>query len=318
MKTKLLKILCIVAVVGLLVAFIFFAFRNKYHDEDLYNKIKDKQIIKHPYKSSGSPRLNDLRSPEDVVNPQFSGETKSLTKIPPVIPMKLFQTWHSKELPPKMQETVEKIKSNNPELEYFLYDEKDCRDFIKAHFPKDVGDAYNKLIPAAYKADLWRYCVLYIHGGVYVDIKYQCVDGFKFVDIMDREHFVLDTDPGHWKTDTHGIYNALIIAKPGNQLLLKCIQNIVHNTQTNYYGFNWLYPTGPGLLGELYFGNIYNNMSMIGNFDLVHANINKTAFVIYKNQLILQEYPEYRKEQTANQKHKPYGDLWKEHAIYSF
>jgi hypothetical protein len=158
---------------------------------------------------------------------------------------------------------------------------------------------------------------MYIHGGVYIDIKYKCVDGFKFIDIMNREHFVLDTNQGYWKPGTHGIYNALIISKPGNPLLLDAIQHIVHNTHTNYYGFSALYPTGPGLLGELYFGNIIENMSKIDDFDLAHANINKIAFIIYKNQIILQEYPEYRMEQRAKQKHKHYGELWKQRTIYT-
>jgi mannosyltransferase OCH1-like enzyme len=294
MKTKRVITVCIHILAVAFICFAIFMIHRKYQELYLHNIIKAKQIITNPYNRPSSPRL------------------------PTVIPMKLFQTWHSKELPPKMQENVESLKKHNPELEYFLYDDKECANFIKNNFSKDVVTAYNRLVPGAYKADLWRYCVMYIQGGVYLDIKYKCADGFKFADIMDREHFVLDTDPGNWKRGTHGIYNALIIAKPGNPLFLKCIQSIVRNTQTNYYGFNWLYPTGPGLLGELYFGNIHDNVSMAENFDLVHDNINKTALVIYKNQIILQEYPEYRMEQLAKQKQKHYGDLWKERAIYTF
>jgi mannosyltransferase OCH1-like enzyme len=278
-------------VVFLIICFLFYTFYERDPLLDLYTNVKSKQTISSLYYPPSQSK-------------------------PPVIPMKLFQTWHTKDLPPKMQENVQQIKKQNPELEYFLYDDADCIDFIKKYFPDEVVNAYNTLLPGAYKADLWRYCVMYIHGGVYIDIKYHCVDGFKFIDIMDREHFVLDR-PNHWKPGTHGIYNALIISKPGNPLFINCIQSIVRNTQTNYYGFNWSYPTGPGLLGELYFGNIYNNTSMLDNFDLVHDNINQTAFIIYKNQIVLQAYPEYRKEQRTNQKHKHYGDLWRQRSIYT-
>jgi len=292
MKNETLMKVGIYISVFFIICILIYFFYDKDTPNDLYSNVKSKQIIKHPYfPQSSSPKSK-------------------------IIPMKIFQTWYTKDLPPKMQENVQNIKKHNPELEYFLFDDNDCVNFITEHFPKEVVDAYNTLLPGAYKADLWRYCVMYIHGGVYLDIKYQCVDGFKFIDIMDREHFVLDTNQGYWKPGTHGIYNALIIAKPGNTLFLNAIQHIVRNTRTNYYGFNWLYPTGPGLLGELYFGNINNNMSMIDNFDLVHANINKIAFVIYKNQIILQEYSEYRMEQRAKQKQNHYGDLWKKRAIY--
>jgi mannosyltransferase OCH1-like enzyme len=289
MKITLPLVICGV----LLLLIIFYFILINYQNSDIVNIIKTKQIITSPYNRPSSPRLDT------------------------VIPKKIFQTWYSKDLPPKMQENVANLKKQNPELEYFLYDDNDCKNFIKTHFASDVVAAYNKLVPGAYKADLWRYCVMYIEGGVYLDIKYKCVDGFKFIDIMDKEHFVLDTN-GDWKPGTHGIYNALIIAKPRNPFFLKCIQSIVRNTQTNYYGFNWLYPTGPGLLGELYFGNINDNLSMADNFDLVHNNINKTVFIIYKNQIILEGYPEYRMEQEAKQQQKHYGDLWRQRAIYTF
>ncbi len=286
----------LITVIGIFVlglAFVYYIIliiTEKYPELELYNKIKDKQIIKQKYKPPSSPK-------------------------PPIIPRKLFQTWHSKDLPPKMQENIVNIQKQNPELEYFLFDDNDCVNFIKTHFDTDVVDAYNKLLPEAYKADLWRYCVMYIHGGVYLDVKYQCIDGFKFIDIMDREHFVLERSY-FWKPGTHGIYNALIIAKPGNPLFLKCIKQIVIHTQTNYYGPSDLYPTGPGLLGEFYFGNINENMSMIDHFDLVFNYNAGIDSIIYKNQIILQTYPEYRTEQRNKQKHKHYSYLWIQRAIY--
>jgi mannosyltransferase OCH1-like enzyme len=292
MKTETLIKVGIYIVVFVIICFLFYTFYERDPLSDLYTIVKSKQTISSLYYPPSQPK-------------------------PSVVPMKLFQTWHTKDLPPKMQENVQNIKKQNPELEYFLYDDNDCIDFIKKHFPDEVVNAYNTLLPGAYKADLWRYCVLYIHGGVYIDIKYQCVDGFKFIHIMDREHFVLER-PNHWKPETYGIYNALIISKPGNPLLLKSIEDIVQNTQTNYYGFNALYPTGPGLLGELYFGNIVKNMSMIDNFDLVYNIVDTQDVIIYKNQIVLQSYPEYRKEQRTNQKHKHYNYLWLQRAIYIY
>jgi hypothetical protein len=129
---------------------------------------------------------------------------------------------------------------------------------------------------------------------------------------MDREHFVLDRFV-IWKPDTYGIYNAFIIAKPGNPIFLDCIKQIVKNTQTNFYGFNPLYPTGPGLLGEVYFGNINDNISLFERFDLVNITDN----ILYKNQIILKPYPEYySKEQKAKSK-KHYCELWHQHNIYT-
>ena len=282
-------------IMGVILVISVWIYANTWYDADteLYAFVKENQIIKHPY----------------IRRTQECGSRSS------VLPLKLFQTWHTKELPPKMSETVDRIRQCNPELEYHFFDEQDCRNFINIHFTDDVVNAFDSLLPGAYKADLWRYCVMYIHGGVYLDIKYQCVDGFRFIDIMDRQHFVLER-PHYWEPDHYGIYNALIIAKPRNPVFFHCIQRIVKNVSTNYYGHNSLYPTGPGLLGELYLGDIHNNIAHIREFDLFFDMIDNRDTIIYKNQIILESYPEYRDEQKMNEKYKHYTISWYERTIY--
>jgi len=54
--------------------------------------------------------------------------------------------------------------------EYRLYNDTEMRDFIVTHFPEEVVEAYDALIPEIFKTDLFRYCVLLIHGGLYADI----------------------------------------------------------------------------------------------------------------------------------------------------
>jgi mannosyltransferase OCH1-like enzyme len=119
-------------------------------------------------------------------------------------------------------------------------------EFIKENFSEDVLNAYNSLIPGAYKADLWRYCILYKQGGIYIDVRYFPYNGFKFINLTEKEHFVLDLPSCN--TGISGIYNALMVCLPGNEILLKAINQIVENVSTKYYGNCWLEPTGPLLL----------------------------------------------------------------------
>ena len=93
-----------------------------------------------------------------------------------VIPPHVYTCWHTKQLPPLMKQNVERMIRENPEMQIHLYDEADCRAFISVHFDPTVLYAYDSLVPCSYKSDLWRYCVLYIKGGVYVDIKYKTVN----------------------------------------------------------------------------------------------------------------------------------------------
>ncbi len=54
--------------------------------------------------------------------------------------------------------------------EYRFYNDDEAAEFISMHFPPEVRQAYDDLLPGAFKADLFRYCVLFIYGGIYADV----------------------------------------------------------------------------------------------------------------------------------------------------
>ena len=114
--------------------------------------------------------------------------------VPGSFPIPFFQTWccsrssvtpsadatdiwselSSAGLPPKMYACVrDNLVLNRVGVDciHYLFHDAECRDFIAREYPPDVLMAYDRLIPTAFKADLWRYCVLYKYGGVYLDAK---------------------------------------------------------------------------------------------------------------------------------------------------
>jgi mannosyltransferase OCH1-like enzyme len=186
-----------------------------------------------------------------------------------------------------------------------LFDDNDCREFIQKNFKMDVLNAFDTLIPGAYKADLWRYCVLYILGGIYIDIKYIPMNGFKFISLTEKEHWVLDMD-------NNGIYNALIAAKPGNAILLQAINNIVANVQNRYYGNSCLEPTGPLLLAKLF------SSEQKQAFDMKHTFYisMQYRFILFNNYHVFKSYYGYMDEHAQNQKVPHYSILWGQHNIY--
>ena len=230
-----------------------------------------------------------------------------------VIPLNLYLTWGIKKLPSKMQENVDRMRKVNPEFNVYLYDDNDCREFIKNNFPEDILTAYDTLKPGAFKADLWRLCILYINGGIYIDIKFNCINNFKFIALTEREHLALDR-PGHWKEGEIGLYNALLVAKPKNEFLLRCINKISENVKNKYYGINSLYPTGPGLLGGQYIKMLRENESkMEAELDLCMENYQ----IIFNNVAVLEFYKEYRAEQKIFAKTQTYDELYNLKQIYN-
>jgi mannosyltransferase OCH1-like enzyme len=212
-----------------------------------------------------------------------------------VVPLKVYMTWGTKLLPPKMKKNFEKLQRENPAFEFIIYDDKDCEKFLIENFDGEVLWAFNKLVPGAYKADLWRLCILYKYGGFYLDIKENCLNGFKLIELCESEHFVLDRPPNH-------ILNALMVCKAGNKFLEKCIEEIVKNAKTNYYGPSCLWPTGPGLLGKV---ALENNFKL--NIDLILPQHGE--FILYRGVAIMKGYDGYQEERRNFGKTEHYGKL---------
>jgi len=222
------------------------------------------------------------------------------------IPANIFQTWHTKKLPPRMYQAIKYIKINNPGFKHFLFDDNDCREFIKNNFDTSVLNAYDKLIPGAYKADLWRYCILYKMGGIYMDIKYIPINNFKLINLLEQEYWVLDNGGG-------GIYNALMVCKPNNEILLKSINQIVENVNNRFYGNGFLEPTGPGLLAK-YFTEEDKQQFAIKH--ILKGSNDYDKCILLNNYVIMQCYPGYINDRDLYSPKKHYAVLWKERHIY--
>lgn len=228
-----------------------------------------------------------------------------------IIPLKLFLSWHTKHIPPMMRENVNQLQSLNPEFSVYLFDDNDCFDFIKAHFDKSVANAFESLVPGQYKCDLWRYCVLYIHGGIYMDIKMKCVNGFKLIALTEKEHFVKELD-----IIDYGVYNSFMVCKPGNDVLLKCIHQIVKHVEKREYGYHPLCPTGSIMIADLCKDHpcIVENTDM--NLSMAFLNPNRN-YIMYENIPVIKcQYDNYRKEQKKYRKTSSHSELWILKKIY--
>ena len=251
------------------------------------------------------------RTSSPIYEWQRTIETSIDITLPPpnlsdIIPRVIYQTWYTKDLLPEMDNAVQMLKYANPGFRHELFDDTDCRNFIKSNFPPKIVYAYDSLIPGAYKADLWRYCMLYLNGGIYIDIKFEPVDGFSFESLIydgsSDEYWCKDRD-GHFKNKI-GVYNAIMIVKPGNAYLAKAIKHIYLNCLNRNYADSSLSVTGPGLLGSIIPQNI--------EFFLDHSQFDRVTF---RGNDILVAYNEYRDQRSKQSAH--YNDVWGRRAVFN-
>jgi len=237
---------------------------------------------------------------------KFKKNIESFT-INEQVPKNIFQIWHSYTLPEYMEKASQNVKENNPDFNYYLFNKNDCYEFIKNNFDNEVSYTYQNLIPYAYKADLWRYCVLYKYGGIYLDMKFTCINNFNFNKLLDNNYYCKDFD-----FSGGGVFNGIMISKPGNKILERAIYQIVDNYKNNYYGKTSLEPTGPLLL------KYYFTQYEINNFKLKcykdNLNIN---YITFNDIPILKVYENYANERSNDSLLPHYTILWKEKKIYN-
>ena len=212
-----------------------------------------------------------------------------------MIPKKIFQTWENDTPPFKMSQAMESWKQKNPTWEYKLFTAEERVEFIRKNFSKEVLEAYHTLIPPAFKADLWRYCVLYIEGGIYVDADMICevpLDNWVTGDLM-----VVRDDP----MSNKWLANGFIGATKGEGALEEIIQRIVDKCKKKELEF-YLDYTGPALWGK-----VVNSVSLrneeeeylLGDFfglQVLKHDFTTKKFKYFDTPVIHTEYNEYREE----------------------
>lgn len=89
------------------------------------------------------------------------------------IPRVIHQTFHSKRVPERIAQNIAHLETQNPSFDLRLYDDADANDFIRDEFGTDIHKRFQRIRPeyGAARADLFRYLLIYAHGGVYLDVK---------------------------------------------------------------------------------------------------------------------------------------------------
>jgi len=236
------------------------------------------------------------------------------------IPLVIYQTWHSNDIPRRMYDNIKRLLKTNPEFDYHFYSDDDCLKFIKDNFDENVVNSFEMLIPGAFKADLWRYCVLYKKGGVYLDIKYYSTEPlYPIIERLDKV-FVLDSPEAYCVDTKYGIYNGFMVVPPKNPTLLMCINDIIQSSKHKLLRKSSLDVTGPCLLGRKLYEK---NPTMKTHFQ--YENYEETSGPIrlpmgrikFMNRIILLHYNGYREDQKSLQKTEHYHELYQKKRIWN-
>jgi mannosyltransferase OCH1-like enzyme len=235
------------------------------------------------------------------------------------IPKIIVQTAEWDECSNPFEEIIHKhTKKLNPEYTYRFFNSIQRREFIKTHFDGKVLDAYDCLVPGAFKADLFRYCFLYVNGGCYMDNKLILRKPLRDIIKPDDDFLVCIDYSRENLLDKHrdltkSYLNSIIISVPNNPNLKRmidaCVENI--NNPRHFLGDiqvrgcqGILDLTGPTLFysvlhstitpNQLRFKHLIenNDETCYKNFQIVEFDGSLVATKTYKNYIDQNHYSE--------------------------
>tara|TARA_R110000868_G_scaffold220226_1_gene471360 strand:+ start:3546 stop:4190 length:645 start_codon:yes stop_codon:yes gene_type:complete len=190
------------------------------------------------------------------------------------IPKIIYQTYKTKI----NQETIDELMLLNPGFDYKFFDDIDCLKFLQENFSEKIAHTFTILKSGAHKSDLFRYCLLLKYGGFYVDVDIKM--SVSFDEIMKKcgESDLITVKSQH-KGD--GLYQGLLISKPGNKLFNILINNIIENPNPVDYGYY-----------IKFFGSHIRKNNGCDNFEpFIHYKIDDISFYMFKE--ILYEDTKY-------------------------
>lgn len=226
------------------------------------------------------------------------------------IPKILYRTYVNKDKASKFDKAKEKTLKLNPELTEVFFSDEDVECFVKNNFSDRVFQAYCNINPdyGPARADFFRYLIIYLKGGFYLDIKSAALKNldslFKIKNRLlaskGRTYSIYPNSFGIYPTLKNSydwsvfsnieygeINNWHFMAPPGNKILKETIRQIVTNIE---FGIETgQYKNGEysvlALTGPILFSRMFNKYGDEENYKLFEPNFNdhvKYNFIDHK------------------------------------
>lgn len=161
--------------------------------------------------------------------------------IPPII----HQTWKKRKIPAWAREWHESWKTHHPQYQIMLWTDHDNRNLVSQYAPWFL-ETYDAFPVHIQRVDAVRYLILYLYGGVYVDLDFECyrpLDSFLHYDLVLSR-----------SSNLRCITNAIMMSAPRHPFWLKLLRTIQLEPPRKWYELTSYYvlrSTGPVIINRV-------------------------------------------------------------------
>lgn len=215
------------------------------------------------------------------------------------IPKIIHQIWMQggKNIPDKYYNNIKTIKDNHKRWEYILWDEIKILELISTK--KEWVDIYYKFTYLHQKIDFAKYIILFIYGGIYIDIDVEIVKSFdSLINEFDNADIIvsklnINSTESFLATGYNESYNnGIIISKKNGEIIKKLIDEILKSFYKSDLHIKVLYinsTTGPRIFTKVINDN-KNKVNILPSEYLEpctrgNCNITEKTIAIHKHEL---------------------------------
>jgi mannosyltransferase OCH1-like enzyme len=213
-------------------------------------------------------------------------------------PKYIHQIWiqGADKIPAKFEKNIKKIIEYNPDWTHIIWDEDKIIELL-TKTDQSLLETYHKLEYLHHKADYARYIIIYIYGGIYIDMDAYTIKSLNSLAEKYNDYDLLvskvNTNPienflATWQTDIL-INNGVIMAKPNNHILSKIISSIVSEPLCEAYDNRYTCiqrVTGPKKFSRYIYNNLDNKVKIL-SYDyfepclLSYCNITPNTYIVH-------------------------------------
>lgn len=208
-----------------------------------------------------------------------------------MIPKKIHQIWFQgeSELPQKYKNYRNSWVDKNDEYTFMLWDSQSIHDLIHKSGICWVTELYNGYTTMIQKIDFAKYLILYVYGGIYIDMDIECYKSLNTLHILDKHNLVLSKMPHDYllnfllvlqspqlRLSDIVINNGIIFCSQGNQFMYNVMKECYKNRNFKSYNntLEIFYTTGPMCLTNVYLQN-KDSVFILDNKYFENCNINE-------------------------------------------
>ena len=248
-------------------------------------------------------------------------ESESEVRLTPIVHQAVFTRDRSGPVNGYVREAIDSVSTAFPGCRHRIWGLEAAADFVEEHFDPHVVRSFHSLQPLAYKADLFKYCVLYVTGGWYVDAGVRMLRSPLQADFASSKvppQFVLFRSTGPADT-AWNCSLALLYAEPSREVFLTAIAEVVENCRSQNYGYNPLSPTMSPFGRALALHNVCERVFIGKVVDVNEAKFRR-AFELGPLGLVAARKPKGKGAGDISHLGMPgvnnYWDMWHENQVF--